>query len=129
MPHERVVAVVQELKQKLNALTEREIRRLLFCLHTLPADQCGDCKGMTALGVPMDAVVEELKRQGFVDVELVADLPHGEGPPIRHRRITKSLVGIGIGVSFFLGVAGWQGGKILLRLIKKDSGAAPSTRA
>lgn len=124
MPTEEQEALVERRVQEIEQRIVREGRELFACRHQRQADQCDDCKGRTALGVPMDYVVQVLHTHGLMEVELARELPDDGKEPVRNRRSLKTIVGVGIGVSFFLAIVGWQhGGKILARLIKRD--AAP----
>lgn len=117
MPNRKsdAAAIVDELKKRL----ERQLRSVLECVHQRQADQCDLCKGKTASGLAMEAILEELRGQGLIDVEAVVEIREGNGQPVRHRRNLKKLVGLGIGASFFIGLVGWQGGKLIWRLIEK----------
>ncbi len=120
---ERVGALIGARVTSLKNRLEREVKALVACKHGYQADQCGGCRGMTALGAPIDAILEVLKREGLIAVELAME------QPVRHRRHLKTLVGVGIGVSFFIGFAGWQGGKLLWRLVKRDTNQTRQERA
>lgn len=115
-----MLARIEERVRALKSRIEREVRSLLECSHQRQADQCDTCKGRTGLGAPMDAVLEVLKRHGLISVE-PAESPKTKKTPVQHHRSLKTLLGAGIGVSFFLGFIGWQGGKLALRLIRKES--------
>ncbi len=120
---DRIVVLIGGRVTSLKNRLEREVKALVACKHGYQADQCDQCKGMTALGAPIGAVLDVLKREGLITVELAME------QPIRYRRHLKTLVGVGIGVSFFIGFAGWQGGKLLWRLVKRDANPAGHKRA
>ncbi|MBI4132218.1 MAG: hypothetical protein HY474_01155 [Candidatus Sungbacteria bacterium] len=113
--------LVQDRIEGLEGRMLREVNALYQCKHGLLADRCGDCRGMTALGVHADVLTEMLKRRGHLLIELDAEI-RGARSMVRHQRPLKTAIGVGIGVSFFLAFAGWKSGKLLLRLINR---AAP----
>ncbi len=109
---------VNERVDGLEARMQREITHLFLCKHNILADRCGECRGMTALGVTADILAEILRRRGLLYAELSVEIDGGGRSLVRHRRPLKKLIGIGIGVSVFAGFA-WQGGKVVLRLVNR----------
>lgn len=110
------------LVEELKARVVRLVKTLIQCSHQQKADECKDCQGKTASGIPLGVLLEELRRQGLIDVEVAVELVKEGEPPVQHQRSLKTLATIGFGVSVFIGFAGWQGGKLLLRLVKRDTG-------
>lgn len=113
----------KRIEERVNAVKsriEREIKALLLCIHGLQADQCGICLGKTEFGAMMEEVLDALRNQGLLEVELAVELRGERRKPVRHQRRLSTLVGLGIGASFFIALIGWQGGKLIWRLIEKD---------
>ena len=99
-----------------NSRMGRELRVLLECRHGILAADCADCRGITAAGRKAEEVIERHLRAGTIVGELVEPLPKGKN---RHLRLS-SVIGIGVGITVFGGLLFWQGGKLVLRLIKKE---------
>lgn len=114
---ERAAALAKECRTR----HERQVKALLECRHQRQADQCHECKGMTSHGIPLDPMLEALRQEGLIEVEAAVELRVNDGKPVRHQRNLKKIAGIGIGIGFFIGLAGWEGGKLIWRLVKKDT--------
>lgn len=110
----------ERLVEELKAQVVRLVKTFIQCSHQQKADECQDCQGKTAGGIPLGVVLEELRRQGLIDVEVAVELMKEGEPAVQRQRSLKTLATIGFGVSVFIAFAGWQGGKLLLRLIKRD---------
>ncbi|MDP3727606.1 MAG: hypothetical protein Q8R35_03130 [bacterium] len=115
---------VQKVRDHITLIRKRREGDMRFALrcakHDLQADECVDCKGMTKFGLPYDAVLEIFKEEGLITVELATAKPTSKGNTVVHRRYLKTLVGIGL--TCFVGFAGWRGGTLLLRLVSRGSG-------
>ena len=108
---------------------EKEVHALLECIHGRQADQCSQCAGRTAKGVPLELMLGELTRQGLIHVQPPTDEAGAARPPSRRPASMKTMVGAGIGATFFLAFVGWQGGKLIWRLVGKGKGNSASPRA
>lgn len=118
---EETKKLIEDRIRDYEARIQRETTQFFLCKHDLLADRCGECRGMTALGVSADIMAEILRRRGHLVAELSVQVSGRRTTSVRHQRPMKTLLGAGIGVSFFLAFAGWQGGKLILRLINRGA--------
>ena len=111
-------ALIAEQVESAKRLLLRSVQAAIACKHGRQADQCGECRGMTAHGTPMDIVLEAFREADLLTAELVVAVRQSGAKPIQHRRPLKTLIGVGVGVSFFVGLA-WQGGKLIARIVRR----------
>lgn len=100
---------------------ERELRAFLECKHSIRADLCAECRSITRSGKEMETVIEEFLTRGTIIVEMEEQHPT-QG---RNFRKLKTVIGIGLGVSVVGGFLAWRGGKLVLRLFKKNANPKP----
>lgn len=115
---EAIRVLIAEHVESAKRLLLRIVQTAIACKHGLQADRCGECRGMTALGAPIDVVLEAFREAGLLTAEFAVAVRQGGAEPIQHRRSLKTLIGVGVGVSFFVGFA-WQGGKLIARIIRR----------
>ena len=100
---------------------EKKLRTLLECKHSIHADSCAECKGKTRYGKTTEEIIEEFLHRGTIIVEMEDRHPtHG-----RNFRRLKTVIGIGLGISVAGGFLAWKGGKLVMRLIRRDAAPKP----
>ncbi len=115
---EPIPALITAEVESAKRLLLRIVQAAITCKHGRQADQCGECRGMTALGAQMNIVLEAFREANLLTAELVVAVSQSGTKPIQHRRTLKTLIGVGVGVSFFVGLA-WQGGKLIARIVRR----------
>lgn len=120
---EEVIKRIREHARLIKRRRESDIKNAIRCKnHILKADECSDCRGLTWLDAPLDVVMEIFRQEELITVELAITKPSTHGPVVVYRRNLKKIAGIGIGAGLFIGFVGWQGGRMLWRIMKHGNG-------